>query len=89
MAEKITKSLEDCPLQYSLLYQADRLIQVFESTVFAHVRLHFLDMSNPKLYSMLQSIFGLLMVLPQTKAYSMCIKRLSNLSNVYYLVNGN
>ena len=87
VAEFITQSLGERSLSLSLLTQADRFLQIFESSVFAHVRLHFLDVHNPELPSMLRSVLGLMMLLPQSEAYTVCMNRLSNLTCLYYLLS--
>lgn len=49
----------------SLLMQGDKLVQILESPVYLHLRLHLADPSYPSLKPLLQSLFGFLMIFPQ------------------------
>jgi vacuole morphology and inheritance protein 14 len=63
------------------LMQIDKLIQLLESPVFIHLRLQLLEM-NPKHAALLKSLYGLLMLLPQSQAYRTLAARLNSLSSL-------
>jgi vacuole morphology and inheritance protein 14 len=63
------------------LMQIDKLIQLLESPVFIHLRLQLLEM-NPKHAALLKSLYGLLMLLPQSQAYRILAARLNSLSSL-------
>jgi vacuole morphology and inheritance protein 14 len=72
------------------LVQIDNLIQLIESPVFTHLRLHLLE---PQKYPfLLKTLYGILMILPQTSSYNKLSNRLScvtSLSNLNFKKNLN
>lgn len=77
MAYGITQSLASEELTLAMLLQADKLVQMLESPVFVHVRLQLLNAGSPSLVPLLQSLYGLLMILPQSNSYRLLQNRLS------------
>lgn len=71
-ANGIVMALSQSDITVDILTQIDRVIQLIESPVFSSLRAKLLDL-NVNQY-LLQSLYGLLMVLPQSEAY----KRLSH-----------
>eukprot|EP01004_Peranema_trichophorum_P010272 NODE_9047_length_624_cov_29.235529_g8419_i0.p1 GENE.NODE_9047_length_624_cov_29.235529_g8419_i0~~NODE_9047_length_624_cov_29.235529_g8419_i0.p1 ORF type:complete len:151 (+),score=31.68 NODE_9047_length_624_cov_29.235529_g8419_i0:46-453(+) len=62
------------------LTQVDKLVQLLESPIFAHVRLQLLEPSqNPYL---VKTLFGILMLLPQSSAYELLKNRLKSVSTL-------
>lgn len=66
-----------------LLIEIDKLVQLLESPVFTHLRLQLLEPDKyPYLYKFL---YGLLMILPQSSAFSTLRNRLNSVSSIGYL----
>ena len=57
--------------------QVDKLVQLLESPAFVHLRLQLLDLDSPNQASLLKSLYGLLMLLPQSVAYKTLNDRLA------------
>lgn len=89
VAEFIAFSLHNQTLSMAFLLQANQLLSMFDSPIFMHVRLHLIDNENPAFFSMLRSIYAFLMILPQSKAYTALQNRLSSLTPLYFVLNGN
>ncbi|GAB5036018.1 vac14 family protein, partial [Nannochloropsis oceanica] len=64
----------------SFLMQIDKLVQLLESPVFVLLRLQLLDSAAPFQPALLKSLYGLLMLLPQSTAYHTLSSRLSTVS---------
>ena len=56
--------------------QIDKLIQLLESPIFIQLRLHLLETYAPSHADLLKSLYGLLMLLPQSQAYKTLSDRL-------------
>jgi hypothetical protein len=66
----------------NFLMQIDKLVQLLESPVFIPVRLHLLDVNSKHHRNLLKSLYGLLMMLPQSQAYKTLSDRLSTVSSL-------
>ncbi|ORX47951.1 ARM repeat-containing protein [Hesseltinella vesiculosa] len=67
----------------NMLIQIDKLVQLLESPVFTYLRLQLLE---PERYPYLfKCLYGILMLLPQSSAYSTLRNRLSSVSSLGYL----
>lgn len=62
--------------------QIDKLVQLLESPVFIPIRLHLLDVNSPHHRNLLKSLYGLLMMLPQSQAYKTLSDRLTTVSTL-------
>lgn len=62
-----------------ILHEIDKLIQFIESPIFAYLRIDLLDSKN---VCLVKSLYGLLMLLPQTKAFHILRKRLQCVPNI-------
>lgn len=71
-ASEIVSALALSDINLDLLTQIDWLVQLLESSIFSALRMRLLDPTNNQF--LLQSLYGLLMILPQSEAY----KRLSH-----------
>lgn len=70
-------------LTTSLLIQIDHLVQLIESPVFAELRLQLLE---PKKHpDLLKTLYGLLMILPQSSSYKKLSKRLESVASLTLL----
>ncbi|KAI7867249.1 vacuolar protein 14 C-terminal Fig4p binding-domain-containing protein [Spinellus fusiger] len=67
----------------SMLVQIDKLVQLLESPVFTYLRLQLLEPDKyPYLY---KCLYGILMLLPQSSAFSTLRNRLSSVSSLGFL----
>lgn len=71
-ASELVAKLSQADINVEILAQIDWVVQLIESPVFSSLRMRLLDSNNNQY--LLQSLFGLLMILPQSEAY----KRLAN-----------
>ena len=62
------------------LMQVDKLVQLLESPIFIHLRLQLLEVDQNA--DLLKSLYGLLMLLPQSQAYKTLSDRLSTISSL-------
>ena len=65
VAEHIVKDFATRSMSLDLLLQADKLLKLLETPLFAHLRLHLIDRDNPTLCPMVRSLYSFLMLLPQ------------------------
>ncbi|KAK8794162.1 hypothetical protein WA171_003287 [Blastocystis sp. BT1] len=86
VAYQITQSLASQEISLSMLLQADKLVQMLESPVFLHVRLQLLNTGSEQLAPLLQSLYGLLMILPQSSSYRLLQNRLSGVVPLYVIL---
>ncbi|KAJ2669546.1 PtdIns(3,5)P(2) sythesis regulation factor [Coemansia spiralis] len=70
-------------LTVSFLVQLDKLVQLLESPVFTPLRLQLLDASNTLL---VRTLYGLLMLLPQSSAFAILRNRLSAIPGPFPMV---
>lgn len=89
IAYEITQSLAREEISIAMLLQADKLVQLIESPVFVHVRLQLLNTSSPSVVLLLQSLYGLLMILPQSTSYRMLQTRLSGIAPLHIIMQNN
>jgi vacuole morphology and inheritance protein 14 len=75
-------------ISVSLLMQIDKLVQLLESPIFVHLRLQLLETNANKHQDLLKSLYGLLMLLPQSQAYKMLSDRLRTVSALQMHLNG-
>lgn len=71
-ASEVVVTLSKSDITVDILTQIDWVVQLIETPVFASLRMKLLDVDNNQF--LLQSLYGLLMILPQSEAY----KKLSN-----------
>lgn len=62
--------------------QIDKLVQLLESPIFIPLRLHLLDVNSESHNNLLKSLYGLLMMLPQSQAYKTLSDRLLTVSSL-------
>eukprot|EP00744_Colponema_vietnamica_P004839 GILI01007171.1.p1 GENE.GILI01007171.1~~GILI01007171.1.p1 ORF type:complete len:681 (+),score=241.50 GILI01007171.1:67-2109(+) len=78
LATHIVNKFAEMEMTVSMLVQIDKLVQLIESPIFVHLRLQLLSPEeHPYL---LRALYGLLMLLPQSKAFKTLNTRLSALS---------
>ncbi|TYZ63566.1 hypothetical protein PybrP1_013160, partial [[Pythium] brassicae (nom. inval.)] len=64
------------------LMQIDKLVQLLESPIFIHMRLQLLEIHEPYHANLVKSLYGLLMLLPQSAAFRMLRDRLVSVTNM-------
>lgn len=64
------------------LMQIDKLIQLLESPIFMKLRLQLLEVGTDDHADLLKSLYGLLMLLPQSQAYKTLSDRLATVSSL-------
>lgn len=64
------------------LMQIDKLVHLLESPIFVHLRLKLLDVESANHASLLKSIYGILLCLPQGDAYRLLNNRLTTVCNL-------
>jgi vacuole morphology and inheritance protein 14 len=65
------------------LMQIDKLVQLLESPIFIQLRLHLLEINSKSHGDLLKSLYGLLMLLPQSQAYKTLSDRLTTVSSLH------
>jgi vacuole morphology and inheritance protein 14 len=76
LSASIVMNFTSLATNVGFLVQAERLVQILETPTFARLRLQLLE---PKLHPyLIKSLFGLLMILPQTSAYKILQSRLAS-----------
>jgi vacuole morphology and inheritance protein 14 len=86
-AANIVSKFGDIEITSEVLQEADKLVQLIESPIFTSLRLQLL---SPHQYPhLVQTLYGLLMLLPQTIAYESLRGRLSNIPIINSLPHDN
>lgn len=73
----------DLEVHVDFLIQIDKLVQLIESPIFTYLRLQLLDTQNN--FYLLKSLYGLLMLLPQSDAFTTLRHRLDCVPNGHLL----
>ncbi|KAF8424074.1 vacuolar protein 14 C-terminal Fig4p binding-domain-containing protein [Tirmania nivea] len=82
-ASNLLQIMADLDITVNMLIQVDKLVQLLESPVFTYLRLQLLE---PEKYPFLyKSLYGLLMLLPQSSAFGLLKNRLNSVSPIGYL----
>ena len=73
-ANEIVVALSQTDINVDTLTQIDWIVQLIESPIFSSLRMRLLDVNNNQY--LIQSLYGLLMILPQSEAYRKLSHRL-------------
>lgn len=73
----------DVDITLGFLIQIDKLVQLIESPIFVRLRLQLLEPQAPLHSRLVKSLFGLLMLLPQSAAFKTLRDRLMSVSALY------
>ncbi|ESO93069.1 hypothetical protein LOTGIDRAFT_119746 [Lottia gigantea] len=73
-AAQLLQTFGDLEITVDFLKEIDKLVQLIESPIFAYLRLQLLDTENNQ--DLLHSLYGLLMILPQSEAFKLLHYRL-------------
>ena len=89
LSSSLIMKFADIEVTVGFLMQIDKLVQLLESPIFIHLRLALLE-ANSKLHEdLLKSLYGLLMLLPQSQAYKTLSDRLTTVSSLQHHIRGN
>lgn len=83
ISSKLISLFTNIDITVGFLLQVDKLIQLIESPIFLHLRLQLLEVNNPSRVYLINSLYGLLMLLPQSQAYKILSDRLSVVSSLH------
>ncbi|XP_034237680.1 protein VAC14 homolog isoform X2 [Thrips palmi] len=84
-ASRLIRNFGSLEVTVDFLIEIDRLVQLLESPIFTFVRLELLEI--PHNHHLVQALYGLLMLLPQTEAFHMLQRRLNCIPSLH-LQNG-
>lgn len=82
LAFALVKKFSELEVTVGFLMQIDKLIHLIESPIFVHTRLQLLDAEAPYHTYLLKSLYGLLMLLPQSDAFHALNDRLTSVCNL-------
>ncbi|KAF5210896.1 putative vacuole morphology and inheritance protein [Clavispora lusitaniae] len=86
LAYSIIKNLAESEVTFQLLTQLDVLVQLLESHIFLKLRLQLLEPDkHPYLY---KTLYGILMIMPQSSTYNTLKNRLAALANFHHSGSG-
>lgn len=83
VAYEQVKIVSSQPMSLPILLQADKLCQLVESPVFIHLRLRLIDGTFPQIQPLLQSLFGLFMLMPQSASCKQIQNRLTSITPLH------
>mmetsp|Transcript_30458 Transcript_30458/g.46463 ORF Transcript_30458/g.46463 Transcript_30458/m.46463 type:complete len:804 (-) Transcript_30458:91-2502(-) len=79
---ELIQRFSEIDVTVGLLMQVDTLVQLLESPIFVHMRLQLLDVDSPHHAPLLKSLYGLLMLIPQSDAFRSLNDRLTTVCNL-------
>lgn len=82
LSADLVHKFADVDVTVGFLMQIDKLVQLIESPVFIKLRLQLLEVASPSHADLLKSLYGLLMLLPQSQAYKTLSDRLATVSSL-------
>jgi vacuole morphology and inheritance protein 14 len=82
LSANLIMKFAEIDVSVGFLMQIDKLVQLLESPIFIHLRLELLEVSSKRHKDLLKSLYGLLMLLPQSQAYKTLSDRLSTVSSL-------
>ena len=83
LASELVRQFADVEITIGFLMQVDRLVQLLESPVFVALRLQLLEPDHPLHPHLIKSLYGILMLLPQSTAFKTLRERLMSISPLY------
>lgn len=79
----LIQKFADVNVSVGFLMQVDKLVQLLESPIFIHLRLQLLESNARDQGHLLKTLYGLLMLLPQSQAYKTLSDRLMTVSSLH------
>ena len=89
LSSSLIMKFAEIDVTVGFLMQIDKLVQLIESPIFIHLRLELLEVNSKPHEDLLKSLYGLLMLLPQSQAYKTLSDRLTTVSSLQMYVKGN
>jgi vacuole morphology and inheritance protein 14 len=86
LSSKLILKFAEVDVTVGFLMQVDKLVQLIESPIFIHLRLQLLELEGKA--DLLKSLYGLLMLLPQSQAYKTLSDRLATVSSLQMTIAG-
>jgi vacuole morphology and inheritance protein 14 len=83
ISANLIQKFADADITVGFLMQVDKLVQLLESPIFIQLRLHLLETNSAHREDLLKSLYGLLMLLPQSQAYKTLSDRLATVSSLH------
>jgi vacuole morphology and inheritance protein 14 len=83
ISSSLIQKFADADVTVGFLMQIDKLVQLLESPIFIQLRLHLLETDSVLRADLLKSLYGLLMLLPQSQAYKTLSDRLATVSSLH------
>lgn len=82
LSASLIQKFAEVDVTVGFLMQIDKLIQLLESPIFMQMRLQLLEVDTENHADLLKSLYGLLMLLPQSQAYKTLSDRLATVSSL-------
>lgn len=83
ISASLIQKFAEADVTVGFLMQIDKLVQLLESPIFIQLRLHLLETDSSLREDLLKSLYGLLMLLPQSQAYKTLSDRLATVSSLH------
>ncbi len=83
LSSQLILKFAEVDVTVGFLMQIDKLVQLLESPIFIQLRLHLLETNTKSHADLLKSLYGLLMLLPQSQAYKTLSDRLTTVSSLH------
>lgn len=83
ISSQLIQKFAEADVTVGFLMQIDKLVQLLESPIFIQLRLHLLETDSALHTDLLKSLYGLLMLLPQSQAYKTLSDRLATVSSLH------
>lgn len=88
LASELVTKFADIDVTLGFLMQLDKLVHLLESPIFIHLRLQLLQPEHAAHAHLLRSLYGLLMLLPQSNAFNTLRNRLTSVSSLHLALAG-
>ena len=82
LASVLISHFAKAEITVSFLMQVDKLVQLLESPIFIHVRLEMLEQGTERHFALMKTLYGILMLLPQSAAFKTLQNRLQTVSSM-------
>lgn len=82
LASSLIIEFAEVDVTVGFLMQVDKLVQLLESPIFIRLRLQLLEVSSPCHHSLVKTLYGLLMLLPQSAAFRTLSSRLATVATL-------
>jgi vacuole morphology and inheritance protein 14 len=87
LAALLVVNLSEAEITVGTLMQIDKLVQLLESPIFINLRLQLLEPQRNS--ALIKSLYGVLMLLPQSAAYQALQNRLLSVTTIVHINNSN